>query len=549
MIIYNWGITTLRKEISNSMVAQVSFYLDGLEKEIERIRTLQYDAITDQNLNRLAAIPESLNNIEKMQNILRLQHRLNAIKNSSVYISDVFAMIPAIDRKIGALTVSDFDSVEYRMLQYMPMEAEAQLMYIDDQIFLSVAYPYIGLGSKRDPIFIIAIELSKARIEEQLRTMTSNEEKGGALLNFSMEAVIATSANKTVNQQIQRFLESQENAAHGVAKTIYIENKPYLAVYKVSDYLGSILCKYVPQDSVFAALRKYQGWFLLLIVSAIIIIIIYSLYTYQFIHKPLNVLTKSFYQVENGNLSIHIEHHHEDEFRYIYRRFNVMVENLNTLIEQVYKQKILTQKSELKQLQSQINPHFLYNSFFILNTMSRIGDNDNLERFTEQLGKYFQFLTRNAADDVTLTKEVEHAKVYTEIQSMRFSNRIQVEFDELPEKYAEHMVPRLILQPIIENAFEHGLESMGGKGILKIRFLEELEEFQIIIEDSGNKIDEEEIKKIERKLDESDEREEVTGMMNIHQRIRLKYGIQSGLKIDKSELGGLKVVVGIHFNQ
>lgn len=549
IIIYNWGIKTLRNEISNSMTVQVSFYLDGLEKEVQRIRTLQYDCVSDDNLNKLAAIPESLNNIEKMQNILRLQQRLNAIKNSSEYIEDVFAMIPAIAKKISPLTVYSFDRKEYERFKYIPLLPDAQMMNIDGRIFLSVTYPFLSLNSKKDPIFIIGIELSKDKMEEALGRMTSNGEERMVLINSSTRSVIATKYDDVFADAIQGFVNNHMFTAEKGTETIVIENKPYLAVYTVSEYLGSVLCKYIPEDAVFKSLRKYQGWFILLTCVAFAIIIIYSLYMYQFIHKPLSNLARSFQQVENGNLNIHIVHQHDDEFRYIYRRFNAMVEKLNTLIDQVYKQQILAQKSELKQLQSQINPHFLYNSFFILNTMARIGDNETLERFTEQLGEYFQFITRNAADEVSLSREVNHARVYTEIQTMRFSNRIRVEFDDLPEEYSNRMVPRLILQPIIENAFEHGLESKSENCLLAVKFLKTQEVFQILVEDNGDKIDDDGLAKIQNKLTENDNDLEITGMMNIHQRIQLKYGKKSGLHIDRSEMGGLKVTVSIRFRE
>ncbi|MDQ0899397.1 MULTISPECIES: hypothetical protein [unclassified Paenibacillus] len=103
MIIYNWGIRTLQDEISKSMILQVSQYFSGLEEEFRRIQTLQYDVLSDDNLNALGAIPDSLNDIEKMQSILKLQQRLNAIRNSSTYIKDVCAYILSGDINIGAL--------------------------------------------------------------------------------------------------------------------------------------------------------------------------------------------------------------------------------------------------------------------------------------------------------------------------------------------------------------------------------------------------------------------------------------------------------------
>ncbi|GJM75129.1 hypothetical protein HMSSN036_73450 [Paenibacillus macerans] len=104
----------------------------------------------------------------------------------------------------------------------------------------------------------------------------------------------------------------------------------------------------------------------------------------------------------------------------------------------------MAQRAELKQLQSQINPHFLYNSFFILNTMAKTGDTERIEQFTTLLGEYFEFVTRNASDLVALEQEIHHARMYAEIQELRFSRRIQVRFDTLPDELRSIPVPRLI---------------------------------------------------------------------------------------------------------
>jgi two-component system sensor histidine kinase YesM len=132
--------------------------------------------------------------------------------------------------------------------------------------------------------------------------------------------------------------------------------------------------------------------------------LIYSFSAYKFIHKPLLELVRAFHKVESGDLQVSINHDSDNEFGYLYKRFNDMVKNLNMLIDQVYNQKILMQRAELKQLQSQINPHFLYNSLFMINTMARIGD-DNLITFTKYLGEYFRFVTRNSSDNKPLQRK------------------------------------------------------------------------------------------------------------------------------------------------
>jgi two-component system sensor histidine kinase YesM len=515
------------------------------EREIERIQILQQDCFSDDNLNKIATIPGYLDDIEKMQCILRLQQRLSSIKSSSGYIDDVYVFIPAIGEKISATTFYDLNTEEYKRLKTADLYSKAKIFEIEEKMFLSASYPLGSIRSEKGPIFTLVVEMSKDRIEGALNSMINSEAEGILLVNKADKYIISTKHDSGFNDKILGFLKDNKELTNKNAVTIKIDGNRYLAVYSTSNFLGDILCKYVPEDSVFKSLRRYQAWFVLLTAVALAIVITYSMYIYKFIHKPLDRLAKSFKQVENGDFNVPIEHRHDDEFRYIYRRFNIMVENVNALIDQVYKQRILAQKAELKQLQSQINPHFLYNSFFILNTMSRVGDYDNLEKFTEQLGEYFQFITRSAADEITLLKEVNHARVYTEIQTMRFSNRIRVEFDDLPMELSKIIVPRLILQPIIENAFEHGLEKKSSNGILKISFRKLNNEFCIIIEDNGEELGEGDLENLRSDLRNETNNNEVTGIININERLRLKFGNESGIDVKRGEMGGLKVKIHI----
>src|SRR5690625_6771874 len=104
------------------------------------------------------------------------------------------------------------------------------------------------------------------------------------------------------------------------------------------------------------------------------------------------------------------------------------------------------------------------------------------------LGEYFRFITRNENSLVDLKSEIKHARMYTDIQNMRFSKRIQVEFHELPKNLENIKVPKLIVQPIIENAYKYSLENKTEKGILKISFAQKLNELQIIIDRKSTRL-------------------------------------------------------------
>jgi two-component system, sensor histidine kinase YesM len=201
----------------------------------------------------------------------------------------------------------------------------------------------------------------------------------------------------------------------------------------------------------------------------------------------------------------------------------------------------LTQRAELRQLQAQINPHFLYNSFFILYRMAKDEDYDNITTFLKYLAEYYRFITRDVQSEVPLASEVAHAHNYTEIQLMRFSRRISASFAELPERYRDMLVPRLILQPVIENAFEHGLKDVAEHGELIVEFIERDGTLLIGVEDNGTCLTDGDLDAMRSKLETGSEPFESTGIINIHRRLRLKFGEKSGLLLSRGNFGGLRV--------
>lgn len=168
------------------------------------------------------------------------------------------------------------------------------------------------------------------------------------------------------------------------------------------------------------------------------------------------------------------------------------------------------------------------------------------------LGEYFRFITRNDADNVPLLEETRHSRIYTEIQKLRFSRRIRVEFGELPKEMEAIKVPRLIIQPIIENAYEHSLEKMQDEGLLRVSFHLDDQEASIVIEENGNGLTDNDIDMLNKRLErtaESAESPEVTGLINIHRRIALTYGESSGLVLSRSPLNGLRVQIRIRLTE
>jgi two-component system, sensor histidine kinase YesM len=542
--LYNWGLRSIKEEISKSTIAQVSFYLQGLEKEIERIKILQYDCLNDEYLNKLAIRWEILSIYERIESMRMLENRLLTIKNSSAYIKNVSVHILPIGKTISTNNgVDKIDMERYRKIRVPNDVKGAQIINFGVGLYLSTSKQ--SNMAYNSPLYIIEIQLDKEALGNALIQFNTYSESGSVLVNALENNIITSDPNSNnilSSENIIANLNKEDSSGMEFVKT---NGKGYYIVHSKSEYLNMALYRYIPEEILLKPLQNFYLWVWVFSIVTVLIMLIYSLSAYKFIHKPLLELVRAFRKVESGDLQVSINHDSDNEFGYLYKRFNEMVKKFNMLIDQVYNQKIFMQRAELKQLQSQINPHFLYNSLFMINTMARIGD-DNLITFTKYLGEYFRFVTRSSSDNIPLAEEINHARVYTQIQLMRFSKRLQVEFAELPERFNNLNVPRLILQPIIENAFEHGIEKKKSNGLLRINFEGNVEELSIIAEDNGDGIMDNDLENLQQKLNYIGEEVETTGIINIHRRIRLAFGDESGIQVSRSELGGFKVVMKIN---
>lgn len=544
--LYNWIIQTASEDISKTAVSQLTFYISDLEKEIERMKLLQFGVIDDEDLNELTLTWDTMDVFKRTEKINSLRKRLYAIQNSSPYIKNVSAHIYPIVKTISSANgPSEFDTERYNGLRSALSSRNNQIIEWKGGLFVSAAKQ--GVTNGNQPLFIIEIELDQERLQEALGQFNTYPGSGTLMTKENASVILTSGSLEHLWQDIPATIaQIKQNPVHS-AGTFTISGSRYYTAMASSDYLNMSIYRFIPEQMIKKPLDKFYLWAWLFIFVAVVIIAIYAFSTYKFIHKPLLTLVKSFRRMENGDLDVNIQHESKDELGYLYGRFNQMVTNLGSLIDQVYKQKIMTQRAELKQLQSQINPHFLYNSFFILRTMAKIGDVERIGQFVTQLGEYFQFVTRNASDEVLLKQEIHHARMYTEIQELRFSRRIRVQFDALPRDIEQVSVPRLIVQPIIENAFEHSLEQMKRSGCIRIRFELEEAEIRIIVEDNGDSLTDETLERITDTLDNGDEHAETTGLVNIHRRVKMTFGEAFGLRISRSELGGLKGIISIPF--
>ena len=216
--------------------------------------------------------------------------------------------------------------------------------------------------------------------------------------------------------------------------------------------------------------------------------------------------------------------------------FDHMVKKIQKLMATVRSEEVNLRKTELKALQAQINPHFLYNSFYHLYRMAKMEDTDGIAEMSLKLSSYYRYITRSAQPVVTLAMEYQNIVDYTEIQTIRFGDRITVQLQPLPEPYRELAVPRFILQPLFENAYNHGVEKMEN-GLIQLRFKMKPEFLNIYVENNGSCPDAE-LEKLTQYLNSTDRKAECTALKNVKLRMQMQGG---DLQVSHGTLGGFGV--------
>lgn len=280
----------------------------------------------------------------------------------------------------------------------------------------------------------------------------------------------------------------------------------------------------------------YIGTTILLLLS---VLLTFSLY--RNVQLPIKELIHNVQRLKQGNYSVRLIRQPDNEFSFLFSKFNDMAAQIQDLIEKVLAEKLRVKEATLKQLQSQINPHFLYNCLFFIVGMARQRDYEAVEVMAQNLSEYYRYNIRLDEEETTIKEELNLIKNYLYIQTMRI-DRLQYEID-IPEELQSILIPRLMLQPIVENAIIHGIEPNEGEGQIRIKIDKMNNQYRFIVEDNGVGITEEDRKSLFHQITNPNYEGSGFALWNTHQRLFIRYGEQSGIQIENSQLGGLKVIL------
>lgn len=304
--------------------------------------------------------------------------------------------------------------------------------------------------------------------------------------------------------------------------------------------------------AAYQKIRSMQDMMYVFLGASVAALLVSSIWFSRRLTKPIRSMMEQMSQIESGNFKVKLSVESKDEIGILSSRFNQMSQELETYINKSYVAQVKQSEAEMTALKSQIYPHFLYNTLEIIRMTALENEDMKVSMMIEALSQQIHYIIGPVQDLVPLEAEVDIIKKYIYLLNCRISGKVQLTADL--GGLSKTMVPKLILQPIVENAYVHGLKPRGGSGHIMIDAAVENQLLVISLMDNGAGMNEETLERL-RKLLVSDEigiknehNWQSIGLKNVHDRIRYLYGEEYGLEITSTVSVGTMVRMVMPWN-
>lgn len=339
--------------------------------------------------------------------------------------------------------------------------------------------------------------------------------------------------NEIFNDYNERFLDTdfRNSIVQSTQKKLYLKDpQRFITWSKTRGEQQLFVVSSVPVELVVINSNYIMVTTFAVVIGSILLCLVISPLIIRNLTKPLKSIVGTMKKVQNGDTKARVKIKNNDEFGFIGTNLNTMLDNLNDLFQTNLEKQNRLRLAELKALHSQINPHFLYNTLDSIKWMAKLNGVDDIVLIVSQLGKLLKNSIHNQKDSVEISEEMALVGSYLSIQKFRYSNKFDVDID-VDESIMHCVVPKLIIQPIVENAIIHGIEDKVGKAHLTIKGWKEDNKIIFEIIDNGVGISEEQLDKICNKVRQENIGNDSIGLANVDKRIKLYYGEEYGLGI------------------
>ncbi|MFE6076555.1 sensor histidine kinase [Paenibacillus sp. NPDC057886] len=534
------SVRVIEHEIQNNTMNHLSTFADSVESNIYQLSLYGMSIGQDSSIQEYQRPDYKDVPYERVKASSAILEKMNLYNAASKWHSTITLYFPRMQKVIS----TDY----YAYIPYREDEFKEPLSqswtYAKNRFIWYTAEPTTAMAKPDKAKLITKISFPVHHLTLLLNQNKLNNNGDPFMFHPDFGLISNSSGMDTLNAIQSSLKEAKLQPKGGFTTTL--NQTEYYVSYIQSKSLGWYYVDYVPMQQILRPITSSRNLFYASI-AVLIVMSVLVLYTlYRSVQLPLLQLVRGTNRLSTGDFSVRLNYTARNEFSLLFARFNIMAQRIQELIENVYEEKLRSREATLKQLQSQINPHFLYNCLFYIKNMARMKNEKAVVAMALNLGEYYRYITRSEKDLATIREELTMVENYLEIQSLRLE-RMHFTID-VPQAILDKTVPRLTLQPIIENAIIHGLEPRSEDGEIKIYADCKDDVYTITVEDSGLGMSQEQLDQLKSDLHNPLDEDMGCGTWNVHQRLSFMYGESAGLVYDHSSLGGVKVNIIWHDN-
>ncbi len=328
----------------------------------------------------------------------------------------------------------------------------------------------------------------------------------------------------------------------------------YLIRYKTSEKTGWKTVSVISYDALMADINRMVGIYSAMLIATLLLVQLFSLKLSDNITRPIKSLRDIMRKTEEGDLSLRFESNSRDEIGDLGISFNHMITTIGQLLERVRHEEDQKRKAELKIVQEQFKPHFLYNTLDTINWMAREHKAMDIVKLVDALTNVFRISLSHGKDYITIKEEVNYISSYLYVQKTRYEDKLIFSVDA-QEECMNTLVPKLILQPVLENAIYHGIKLKRGTGHINVDIHRQDDMICMSVSDDGKGMDENTRAHLQSLLQTGKKEGEITpddnqsfGLYYVKERLQLRYGDNYKVEVESTEDIGTKISIFIPFD-
>jgi two-component system sensor histidine kinase YesM len=545
---YSITSRSIKEQAKDMTMQQLEQNTLNLEDYLKDIENTPDSIVTDKSLQEYLSNhdEDTLEFTAKVDDVYRSMSNILGSKRDILYVF----LYKLLDDKVLYLgptrggSKSDFSNVVGYLSRKDITGSPIRVSFRKDPVItskytLTIYQPIFDIYRIRNPIGMLGISVSEdvvagfySHINTNLPLETFIMDGSGRIISHIDKSRISADAG------LNNILNQKDGA---------IELDGKLVVYKyMKDWdwyvIGTLPINYLLRDNNMMLLA------ILIIVIVTVIAGIFIAYGFnRHLFKPFDELIYRMSMVSRGDLATRISMStYGTDFQKVSQGFNIMVEHIDNLMKKIYEEQRQLKEIEFKALQSQINPHFLYNTLESIHWQALLCGNHEISTMVKALAGFYRLSLSKGEDIIPLKNEAEHVENYLTIQEIRYKDKME-SFIDIPEEFFDVRIPKMTLQPLVENSIYHGLKGREAKGFIKITAEREGEDLIVKAIDNGAGMTEEQVKTLNRTLEDNDSNVGY-GVRNVHRRIKLFFGSPYGLYYESNEYGGVTVNVRLRFN-